>query len=148
MNLSYNKGAINKLMVINILLIILITATVFVLLVPGDEDSAPQIVSTSPATTKPSQAISSAPANHQAEINALKKQLEGETSTLQLLRVEQQQLLEAKQRNVLELDAAIVEVDAQPAGASEAMPETAQDTVEQSVSGAPETETPSKNQAE
>jgi cell division protein FtsN len=148
MNLSYNKGAINKLMVINILLIILITATVFVLLVPGDEDSAPQIVSTSPATTKPSQAISPAPANHQAEINALKKQLEGETSKLQLLRVEQQQLLEAKQRNVLELDAAIVEVDAQPAGASEAMPETAQDTVEQSVSDAPETETPPKNQAE
>ena len=87
--MSYNTGAISNLMVINILLVLLITATVFVLLVPRNEDALPQTVSTSPATTAPPQSISPVPADSQAEIDALKKQLESETSRLQLLRVNQ-----------------------------------------------------------
>ena len=125
MNLSYNKGAISKLMVINILLILLITATVFVLLVPRDEDNLQQTISTSPATPKPSQSISPTPADSQAEIDVLKKQLKSETSKLQSLRVNQQQL-----------------------EAERSAPKIVQDTVDQSASGVPETKTPPKNQGE
>jgi hypothetical protein len=146
MNLSYNKGAISKLMVINVLLILLITATVFILLVPRDEGSLPKTISTSPATTKPSQSISPASADSQAEIDALKKQLASETTRLQILRVDQQQQLEAE-RNAPELDVAIIE-EAQPAGSSGVTPEIVQDSVDQAASGAPETETPAKNQGE
>ncbi len=146
MNLSYNKGAISKLMVINVLLVLLITATVFVLLVPRDEDSLPQTISTSPATTKASQSASPAPADSLAEIDALKKQLESEASKLQLLREDQQQQLETE-RNAPELDVAIIE-EAQPAGFSGVTSEIVQGTVGQSANGAPETETPPKNQSE
>lgn len=146
MNLSYNKGAISKLMIINILLLLLITATVFILLVPRDEDSLPQMISTSPATSKASQSASPAPADSQAEIDALKKQLESETSRLQILRVDQQQQLETE-REAPELDVAII-VEAQPVGSSDVTPELVQDTAGQPASDMPETEAQPNNQGE
>jgi len=146
MNLSYNKGAISKLMVINVLLVLLITATVFILLVPRDEGSLPQTISTSPVTAKASQSVSPAPADSLAEIDALKKQLESEASKLQLLREDQQQLL-AAERNAPKLDVAII-VEAQPAGSSEVTPEIVRDSVGQPASSMPETRTQPKNQGE
>jgi hypothetical protein len=142
MNLSYNQGAVSKLMIINILLVLLIGVMGFVLLAPEDQNKAPQIIATTPAVTKTSPSTSLTPANSRAEIDALKKQLASETSKLKSLRVGQEQQLEAR-RNAEELEV-VITVDVPTENSPEAAPQAAEDTVDETANGVPGTTSPTK----
>lgn len=94
MNLSYSKGAISKILIVNVLLGILILSAVVILFIPDDKEDSPALAKStlSSKATKTLQPTNPTSKNTRAEIDALEKQLESESSKLISLREDEKRV--------------------------------------------------------
>ena len=109
MNSSYNTGSISRMMLVNILLVAFILGAIFVLFFTNEETVTPSPV-TSPTPLKAAglqKSVAPAETDNQAQIDALEKQLESETSKLGTLRANKERV-EAI-RKAAELEATLAE---------------------------------------
>ena len=110
----FSKGGISKMMIVNIILAVLIVGAIGTLLTV-DEKNQLTTPSNSPENAANTVAAGSPrPGNTQAEIDALKKQLEAETTKLGTLRENSKRIDDipkASEANSLKLDTLEVETD-------------------------------------
>ncbi len=134
MNLGYSKGAISKMLAINILLAVLIGGAVIYLFNKDDKGNT-AVLAKSPEPSRITKTPKAAAPNSQAEIDALKHQLESEATKLDTLR-EEDKLVEAL-RTESSAEAAIALV-AQALGSQSGPAKSDQNKVDKTVGEAPE----------
>ena len=146
MNSSYNTGAISKMMTLNVLLVVIIVITVFILLTRDEQRHTPLAVSPTPSTAIPVKTPKPAePKDNEEEIDALRKQLAQENSQLQALRTQEEKVAAIRRESAPE---ATKMAEQQTLKTKDAAPAPDQNETLDSAGKSAKTETPKKKSVE